>query len=211
MQTDKKSNKSGISTKNLGDSRLDTNVLKDTYTQFTEKAKQKLLKLKKEIQEIETDNKNMENDEKEVKIKLEKVKMIETTIDDKLTVAKHQLMHESKRGLDLVRQKKDLLAQVERKKNDIFHRKLDSTHKLEQTLKASGVITEIKAITEKEIERKLETEKEKGEKLGKAIELLTSDIAHLQGLIEGISSSANARNKVINKETADMQKFLSEI
>ncbi len=190
---------------------MDSTAIRNNLQEFYKTSKDKLLKLKSEIEEIENDNEKqiMEN-------QLQKNKITELEIQNEQMIKENKenrakILEMNKQKASLLAQNRDLKKEIEEIDKEIESFKLDNQYKikvLQNDIEHINVMkeTNLKILKNKEIQEQMNEDK-----LNDQIAEYKKEIQKYKSLIEELHEQDNERNKLIVQETAEMTKFLENL
>jgi len=190
---------------------MDSTAMKNNLHEFYKTSKDKLLKLKAEIEEIENENEKqiMENE-------LQKSKITELEIqNDKLIKenkeSRQKIVEMNKEKFSLQAQNRQLKKEIDEIDKEIETIKLDNQYKIKVLQNDIEHISLQKETNLKNLKNKEMQEQLTEDKLNEEIEGYKKEIIKYQNLIEELHDQDNERNKIIVEETIEMTKFLENL
>ena len=190
---------------------MDSVAMRNNLQEFYKTSKEKLLKLKTEIEEIENDNEKqlMEN------------QLLQTKINE-LEVQNEQLIKENKEnrvrimGLNaekasLTSQTRELKKEIEDLDKEIETIKLENQYKIKILQNDIDHINIMKETNMKSLKSREVQEQMNEDKLNEQIKDYKKEIAKYKLMIEELHDQDAERNKLIVQETVEMTKFLENL
>ena len=190
---------------------MDSVAMRNNLQEFYKTSKEKLLKLKTEIEEIENDNEKqlMEN------------QLLQTKINE-LEVQNEQLIKENKEnrvrimGLNaekasLTSQTRELKKEIEDLDKEIETIKLENQYKIKILQNDIDHINIMKETNMKSLKSREVQEQMNEDKLNEQIKDYKKEIAKYKLMIDELHDQDAERNKLIVQETVEMTKFLENL
>mmetsp|Transcript_32713 Transcript_32713/g.34052 ORF Transcript_32713/g.34052 Transcript_32713/m.34052 type:complete len:214 (+) Transcript_32713:12-653(+) len=190
---------------------MDSTAMRNNLQEFYKTSKDKLLKLKAEIEEIETDNEKqlMENqlqESKIVELEIQNNQISKENKENRVTI-----MELNKEKASLTAQNRELKKEIEEIDKDIETIKLDNQYKIKVLQNDIEHINIMKETNLKILKNKETQEQMNEDKLNLQIKEYMKEIQKYKNLIEELHEQDNERNKLIVQETVEMTKFLENL
>jgi chromosome segregation ATPase len=193
------------------DNTVDSELLKTNLQEFYKNSKEKLLKLKGEIESIETENENQKNENNQLNLKLLDLQNYNEELGLRLKGTKEKFINAQKHKSFLQNQIRDLKKEVEFTTRKMDTMKIDNSFKVKMIQNEIDHIHVIKENNIKSIKKKIENEEAYQTNLNEKIKEIREEIGKYKSLITELNEQDSVRTKELHKETADMTKFLSEL
>jgi hypothetical protein len=210
----KKNSPRYIKTRSSGmreDNTVDSHVLKNNLQEFYKNSKDKLLKLKSEIDLIESDNERQK--EENNKLNLNYLELIQTNeaLGLRLKGMKEKMILANKNRTNLNNQIRDMKKDMESTSTEIETMKIDNNYKIKMIQNEIDHTNVVKQNNVESIRKKINHEEDIQENLNEKITEIKGEIEKYKDLIKELNQHDSVRTKGLLKETAEMTKFLSEL
>lgn len=190
---------------------MDSTAMRNNLQEFYKTSKDRLIKLKAEIEEIEN-----ENEKQILENQLQQSKITELEIQNKQMIkenkeARVKIVDLNKQKSSLVAQNRDLMKEIEDLDKEIEGIKIENQYKikvLSSDIDHINVLkeTNLKILKNKEIQEQLNEDR-----LNDQINEYNKEIQKYRALIDELHEQDNERNKLIVQETMEMTKFLENL
>lgn len=190
---------------------MDSTALRSNLQEYYKASKDKLLKLKSEIDELDQEN---EKQRLENVMQTEKIQELSSTSDQISKENKDlrsKILEENRKKASLISQNRDLTKEIEEIDKDIESTRINNLYKIKVLQSDIEHMTSIKDVNIKSIKAKIEQEQLNEEKLTDTLKEFKKEISKYKALIDELHEQDNERNKLIVQETYEMTKFLSEL
>jgi len=190
---------------------LDSIALKNNLHGFYKNSKDRLLKLKTEIDDIEQDNEKyrVDNTLQQEKIDELTIKVNKLSNDNKDQRAKNAELNKKK--ATLLTQQRNLEIEIEEVEKEIEAVSLQNQYKIKIIQSDIEHLNNQKEVNIKTIQGKIEHEEQNEMKLNDKITEIKNDINRYKKLIRELQYQDKERNDLILEETLDMKKFIAEL
>lgn len=193
------------------DNTVDSEVLKTNLQEFYKNSKEKLLKLKGEIEVIELENQRQKEENIKLNLKSLELQTNNEELNLRLKGMKEKVIAAHKHKSNLQIQIRDTKKDVESTSRKIDTMKIDSNYKVKMIQNDIDHINNVKENNVKSIKKKIENEEALQANLREKISEITAEIGKYKNLIVELNEQDSLRSKQLHKETAEMTKFLSEL
>ena len=190
---------------------MDSTALRNNLQEFYKSSKDRLIKLKSEIEEVEADNEKqrMENSLQEGKINEMVIQNNQLGKENKEKRA--TICDLNKQKASLIAQNRDLKKEIEEIGKEIESIKLENQYKVKVLQNDIDHMNLMKENNIKGLKNKNDQEQLTEDKLNEQIKEYKAEIAKHKQLIEELHHQDNERNRLIVKETIEMTKFLNDL
>ena len=193
------------------DNTIDSQVLKNNLQEFYKTSKEKLLKLKFEVQYVNAENEKQKAENKELNLRYLALLEYNEELNLRLKGMKEKLIYANKNKATLQNQIRDLTKEVESTTREIDTMKIDNNYKIKLIQNDIDHINVIKENNLNSIRKKIENEEAFRDNLNEKITEIKGEINKYKNLILELTEQDSIRTKGLLKETAEMTKFLAEI
>jgi chromosome segregation ATPase len=193
------------------DNSIDTSVLKNNFKEFYQTSKEKLLKLKDLIEEVEDDNQKQKIENNQLGLQVLEMQKSDQELNLRLKGMKEKLISAQKHKNYLQFQIKDFKSEVEATNRKIDMMKTDGNFKVKMVQSDIEHIQNLKESTLRTIKSKIENELTFQKNIKEKIQEITEEINKYKSFICEINQPDSVRTKEIEKETYEMAKFLSNL
>ena len=193
------------------DNTLDSQVLKNNIQEFYSSSKDKLLSLKSDIQSIEKENIKEKAENNQLQLEGNRLRGISEALALELKGMKEKVITAQRERTDLKYKIRDFVDDMRSKGRIVDRLKIDNTFKVHMIQNEIDHIQGVKENSVKSISKKTVSEKVYQKELKTKVDEIKSEIAQYKSLLSGFLEEDSARSKRIQKETAEMTKFLSEL
>ena len=194
----------------IGES-YDSKLLKENLQDFYKNSKDKLLRLKNEIDELEDecDRQNHENN----LLNITHMELIKYNDELNLRIKgmKERILIAQKKKTQMQNQSRDIRKDTDSISKDIDTMKINNQYKVKLIQNDIDHVNVVKENNVKSIRNKIATEQKLQDSIIDKSNELRHEIARYKDLIKHTSDQDNARNKDIVKETDEMTKFLTKL
>ncbi len=195
----------------VGMDSIDSQLLKDNLSEFFKNSKEKLSKLKVEIEDLETENVRQTHENKMLQIRNNELIQYNEELDLRLKGMKEKILIAQKNKLQIQNQIKDLRKDIDGISKDIDSMKINNQYKVKIIQNEIDHVNVIKENNIKGIRAKIQIEQNNHDNMLSKMAEMKDQISKYKELIKGASSDDNVRNKQIVKETVEMTKFLTNL
>lgn len=190
---------------------LDSTAMRNNLQEFYKTSKDKLLKLKAEIEEIDNENEKQRMENKYLEEKILDVENSRNKIIKENKESRNIITELNKEKKSLLAQNRELKQEIEEIEKEIEKNKLENQYKikvLQNDIEHINLQKEsnIKVLKNKEVQEKLNEEK-----LEDQIADYKKQINKYKSMIEELHNQDNERNKIIVNEAIEMTKFLENL
>jgi hypothetical protein len=190
---------------------LDSQILKNNIQEFYNSSKEKLLGLKSDIHSIEKENLKEKAENIQLELERNKLKEINEALDLNLKGMKHKAVTAQKERTELKFKNRDMQDEMRAKGRIVERMKIDNNFKVQMIKNEIDHINVVKENSVKSINKKTESERAYQKELKSKISEIKDEISQYKSMLSGFLEEDSARSKMIQKETAEMTKFLSEL
>ena len=195
----------------VGMDSIDSQLLKDNLSEFFKNSKEKLSKLKVEIEDLETENVRQTHENKMLQIRNNELIQYNEELDLRLKGMKEKILIAQKNKLQIQNQIKDLRKDIDGISKDIDSMKINNQYKVKIIQNEIDHVNVIKENNINGIRAKIQIEQNNHDNMLSKMAEMKDQISKYKELIKGASSDDNVRNKQIVKETVEMTKFLTNL
>lgn len=193
------------------DNKLDSQLLKNNFQEFYNNSKEKLLSLKSDIESIDKENIKEKAENSQLELERNKLKKINDELFLNIKGLKEKVIKVQREKTDQKFKTRDFLEEIRSKGRIVERLKIDNTFKCQMIQNEIDHIQVVKENSVKSIQKKIETEKSYQTELKSKINEIKDEISQYRALLSGFLEEDSLRSKQIQKETAEMTKFLSEL
>ena len=190
---------------------MDSTALRNNIQEYYKTSKEKLMKLKAEIEEID-----QENEKQKMENKLQEEKINELALQNEHLLKSNKEMRANifelyKKKSSLIAQNRDLNKEIEELDKAVESVKVENNYKIKVLQNDIDHINNLKENNVKLIKSKIEYERSNEDKLNETSKEYRKEISKFRALIDELHNQDCERNRLLVKETIDMTKFLSEL
>jgi chromosome segregation ATPase len=204
-------NKSSASFGLKEDNSIDTELLKTNLQEFYKNSKDKLLKLKNEINVIEAENDKQKEENARLSMRYSELQTNNEELNLRLKGMKERLVAGQKHKSNMQNQIRETRKEMESMSRRMDTIKIDTNYRVKMIQNDIDHTNVVKENNVKSIKKKIENEENLRDNLNSKINDIKSEIDKYKTLINEIYESDNQRSKQLQKDTAEMTKFLSEL
>ncbi len=193
------------------DNTVDTSMLKTNLQEFFKQSKEKLIKIKNDIDIIDCDNERQKEENNRLAIRGTELRSVNEELQLRLKGAKEKLIAAKRHKSDTFNHIRDNKKEIESITRKVETMKIDTNYKVKMI---QNEITHINVVKENNVEslkKKIKNEEAIGNNLHEKIDEIMNEIHKYRTLISELSHQDTIRAKELSKETAEMTKFLSEL
>jgi chromosome segregation ATPase len=195
----------------LGADSIDSQLLKDNLSEFFKNSKEKLTRLKNEIEDLENENQRQTHENKMLQIRNNELIQYNEELNLRIKGMKEKMLIAQKNKAKLQGQTRDLRKDIDSISKDIDSMKINNQFKVKLIQNDIDHVNVIKENNIKALRNKIQVEQNYQDSLIKKMNEIKDEIAHYKELIKSTTSEDNSRNKQIVKETNEMTKFLTNL
>ncbi len=193
------------------DNTIDTEVLKGSLQEFYRNSKEKLSNVKTEVELIETENNRQKEENILLNLKSNELSKFNDELTLRLKGMKEKVIVSHKHKFNLQNQVRDMKREIESTSRKIDTIKIDNNYKIQMIQNEIDHTQMVKENSVKSLKKKTEQEVAHQINLLDKMNEIQDEIIKYKKLIDELEQHDNDRFKLLNKETAEMTKFLSEI
>mmetsp|Transcript_20472 Transcript_20472/g.21252 ORF Transcript_20472/g.21252 Transcript_20472/m.21252 type:complete len:215 (+) Transcript_20472:3-647(+) len=190
---------------------IDSQLLKDNLSEFFKNSKEKLSRLKNEIEDLENENNRQTHENKMLQIRNMELIQYNDELNLRIKGMKEKMLIAQKNKTKLQNQTKDLRGDIDSISKDIDSMKINNQFKVKLVQNEIDHVNVIKENNIKALGNKVQVEQNYQDNLINKMNEIKDDIGRYKELIKGTTSEDNTRNKQIVKETNEMTKFLTNL
>jgi chromosome segregation ATPase len=207
---------SNNTSKSLNDSKfgadsIDSQVLKDNLQEFFKNSKEKLTRLKLEIDELEVENNRQTHENKMLQIRNTELIQYNEELNLRIKGMKEKILIAQKNKSNLQTQTKDIRKDIDTLSKDIDSMKINNQFKVKMVQNEIDHINVIKENSIKSLRNKVQVEQSYQDSLISKMNEIKDEILRYKDLIKSNTKEDNERNNQIIKETNEMTKFLTNL
>lgn len=195
----------------VGADSIDSQLLKENLTEFFKNSKEKLTRLKSEIDDLESENNRQTHENKMLQIRNSELIQYNDELNLRIKGMKEKMLIAQKNKAKLLNQIKDLKRDKDEISKEIDSLKINNQFKVKLIQNDIDHINVIKENNIKALRNKIQVEQNFQDNLINKMNEIKDDIDRYKDLIKGTTSEDNTRNKQIVKETNEMTKFLTNL
>lgn len=195
----------------LGADSIDSQLLKDNLSEFFKNSKEKLNRLKNEIEDLENENQRQTHENKMLQIRNNELIQYNEELNLRIKGMKEKMLIAQKNKAKLQGQTRDLRRDIDSISKDIDSMKINNQFKVKLIQNDIDHVNVIKENNIKALRNKIQVEQNYQDSLIKKMNEIKDEIASYKDLIKRTTSEDNSRNKQIVKETNEMTKFLTNL
>lgn len=193
------------------DNSIDTSVLKKNFKEFYKTSKEKLLKLKGLIEEVEEDNERQKVENNQLVLQTGELQKYDAELNLRIKGMKEKLISAQKHKNYLQSQIKDFKAESDSTARKIDTMKIDGNYKVKMVHNDIEHLHNLKENALKTIKTKIDIELTFQKNIKEKIQEITEEINKYKSFIREINQPDSVRTKEIEKDAYEMTKFLSEL
>jgi len=186
-------------------------ILKSNLQQFYQNSKEKLLKLKNEINLIDAENERQKDENNQLNLNYQQYLNMNEEVNIRIKGMKEILLSTLKNKSALQNQLKEMQKEIDHTDKDIEIYKIDNNYKVKIIQNDIEHTKNTKEDQVKNLQKKIENEINTGNNLQDKINEIRAEIQKYKDLIQDFDKVDNNRNNNLMKETNDMKKFLAEL
>jgi chromosome segregation ATPase len=186
-------------------------ILKSNLQQFYANSKEKLLKLKNEINLIDAENERQKDENNELTMTYQSYLTLNQEMEIRMKGMKEIIISTLKNKTGLQSHLKDLQKEIETTNKDIDIYKIDNNYKVKIIQNDIEHTKNTKEDQVKNLQKKIENEIINSNNLLDKIKDIRAEIEKYKDLIQDFDKVDNSRNINLLKETNEMKKFLAEL
>lgn len=210
------SRQSNNNSKSLNDSKfgaesIDSQILKDNLQEFFKNSKEKLSRLKMEIDELEVENNRQTHENKMLQIRNTELIQYNDELNLRIKGMKEKILIAQKNKSGLQNQTRDIRRDIETISKDIDSMKINSQFKVKMIQNEIDHTNVIKENNIKSLRNKVQAEQAYQDNLLKKMNEIKDEIIRYKQLIKSNTKEDEERNNQIIKETNEMTKFLTNL
>lgn len=186
-------------------------ILKSNLQQFYANSKEKLLKLKNEINLIDAENERQKDENNDMNMNYQNYVDLNQEMEIRMKGMKEIMIATLRNKTGLQSQLKDLQKEIEQTNKDIDIYRIDNNYRVKIIQNDIEHTKNTKEDQVKNLQKKIENEINNGSNLQDKINEIRAEIQKYKDLIQDFDKVDNSRNVNLLKETNDMKKFLSDL
>ncbi len=186
-------------------------ILKSNLQQFYANSKEKLLKLKNEINLIDAENERQKDENNELNMAYQNYLNLSQEMEIRMKGMKEIMISTLKNKTANQSQLKDLQKEIEQTNKDIEVYRIDNNYKVKIIQNGIEHTKNTREDQVKNLQKKIENEIDTGNNLQDKINEIRAEIQKYKDLIQDFDKVDNSRNVNLLKETNDMKKFLADL
>ena len=183
------------------------NQLKEFYSV----AKEKLLTLKKEVENSEKEYETQKEINQKKDLEYKELAKLSKELDLRIKGLNEKLINSKKMKKNLENQIKDMKSELSSAESEIDYMKIETDKKVQDVQNAAGHINVVKQNQVISIQERIKKEQAINEDLKSKIEEAENKIKEITVVINEINAIEGKKNDIILEDAAEMNKFLSEI
>ncbi len=193
------------------DNTVDSEILKNNLHEFYRNSKEKLIHFRDEIKLIESENKKLKEENNNLVLKSDELHRYNDELTQRIKGMKENLLLTQKNKNNLLNSIKERRREIEFTSRNIETLKIDNNYKIQMLQNDIDHHHIVKENTIKSIRKKIEQETLLQVNLREKMAEIAEEIARYKNLINDLDQHDTERAKILNKETAEMTKFLAEL
>lgn len=205
------SSKRSLKESRVGADSIDSQQLKDNLSEFFKNSKEKLTRLKNEIEDLETENQRQTHENKMYQIRNMELIQYNEELSLRINGMKEKMLIAQKNKAQLQNQTRELRKDIDVISKDIDSMKINNQFKVKLIQNEIDHTNVIKENNIKALRNKIQVEQNYQDSLINKMSDIKDEIARYKELIKSTTSDDNVRNKQIVKETNEMTKFLTSL
>jgi hypothetical protein len=190
---------------------IDTQVLKNSMEEFFRNSKEKILKMKEDINLLQKDNKKLQSELPGLKNRNSELSLINEELNLRLVGMKEKLLSAQKIRNNLQLELRDLKVESDNADNDLETLKINHNYKIKLLQNDNEHIANTKENQLKCIKAKIEYQNSYQNEILTKIENTKEQIKKYKALLNDLDKHDSDRNQALLKEASEMNKFLSQI
>lgn len=179
--------------------------------EFYKVAKQKLLAVKKDLEDSQNTYKQQKESNRKKELKYNELMQESKTLDLRIKGMNEKLIIAKRNETNLDSQINETKAAIKSASQEIDYLKLNTDQKVKRVETDSNMINTFKENEIKGIQERIEKENENKKELIEKIKEAQNRIKELMGSISSATEMENKKNNTLLNEAAEMNKFLSEL
>lgn len=183
------------------------NQLKEFYSV----AKEKLLTLKKEVENSEKEYETQKEINQKKDLDYKELVKLSKELDLRIKGLNEKLINSKKMKKNLENQIKEMKSELSSAESEIDYMKIETDKKVQDVQNAAGHINVVKQNQVISIQERIKKEQAINEDLQSKIEEAENKIKEITVVINEINAIEGKKNDIILEDAAEMNKFLSEI
>ena len=183
------------------------NQLKEFYSV----AKEKLLTLKKEVENSEMEYETQKEINQKKDLEYKELSKLSKELDLRIKGLNEKLINSKKMKKNLENQIKEMKSELSSAESEIDYMKIETDKKVQDVQNAAGHINVVKQNQVISIQERIKKEQAINEDLQSKIEEAENKIKEITVVINEINAIEGKKNDIILEDAAEMNKFLSEI
>ena len=183
------------------------NQLKEFYSV----AKEKLLTLKKEVENSEKEYETQKEINQKKDLEYKELSKLSKELDLRIKGLNEKLINSKKMKKNLENQIKEMQSELSSAESEIDYMKIETDKKVQDVQNAAGHINVVKQNQVISIQERIKKEQAINEDLKSKIEEAENKIKEITVVINEINAIEGKKNDIILEDAAEMNKFLSEI
>jgi chromosome segregation ATPase len=183
------------------------NQLKEFYSV----AKEKLLTLKKEVENSEKEYETQKEINQKKDLDYKELVKLSKELDLRIKGLNEKLINSKKMKKNLENQIKEMKSELSSAESEIDYMKIETDKKVQDVQNAAGHINVVKQNQVISIQERIKKEQAINEDLKSKIEEAENKIKEITVVINEINAIEGKKNDIILEDAAEMNKFLSEI
>ena len=183
------------------------NQLKEFYSV----AKEKLLTLKKEVENSEKEYETQKEINQKKDLEYKELSKLSKELDLRIKGLNEKLINSKKMKKNLENQIKEMKSELSSAESEIDYMKIETDKKVQDVQNAAGHINVVKQNQVISIQERIKKEQAINEDLQSKIEEAENKIKEINDDINEINAIEGKKNDIILEDAAEMNKFLSEI
>ena len=195
----------------LGAESIDSTILKNNLQDFFKNSKEKLSRLKIEIDELDVENNRQTHENKMLQIRNNELIQYNEELNLRIKGMKEKILIAQKNKTNLQSQTKDLRRDIDNISKEIDSMKINSQFKVKLVQNEIDHVNVIKENNVKSIRSKIQAEQTYQDNLISKMTEVKDEIARYKEQIDAFSKEDNVRNKQIVSQTNEMTKFLIDL
>ena len=206
MSSKKQSTKNSLNaSKNLNSD------VQNQLTEFYSVAKEKLLTLKKEVENSEKEYETQKEINQKKDLEYKELSKLSKELDLRIKGLNEKLINSKKMKKNLENQIKEMKSELSSAESEIDYMKIETDKKVQDVQNAAGHINVVKQNQVISIQERIKKEQAINEDLQSKIEEAENKIKEITVVINEINAIEGKKNDIILEDAAEMNKFLSEI
>lgn len=204
-------NSKTLSESKFGAESIDSQILKDNLQEFFKNSKEKLSRLKIEIDELEVENSRQTHENKMLQIRNTELIQYNDELNLRMKGMKEKMLIAQKNKSALQNQTRDIRRDIEVISKDIDSMKINSQFKVKMIQNDIDHTNVIKENSIKSLRNKIQAEQSYQDNLLQKMNEIKDEIIRYKQLNKANTKEDEERNNNIIKETNEMTKFLTNL